>query len=120
MCIRDSSSVDSSSIQVLQHETFSEAAMCGIRVAIKWVTRIFAPLVLLGFVAIVALILYHGINEGDWSLILDPDDRWLLAQMLAMLPLVYMVPCFWASLFACMIYCVRHAVSSRRPKKTDA
>ena len=87
--------------------------MCGIRVAIKWVTRIFAPIVVLGFVAIISLIMYRGLYHDDWALIFDPKQRWLTAQMFGILPFVYLVPCFWASLFSSLIYCARHAATLR-------
>ena len=104
-----------------QPATYAGAAFLGVRVAIKWVTRIFAPVAILGFLFFVSAIMYRGIWHDDWSPVSDTKGRWETIEMFTIIPMIYIVPCFWGCLFASAIYCLRHAVSLRASKtKADA
>jgi len=88
-------------------QTLGAAALDGAKVAFKWSSIVFGALALLYLIFIVGMILYRGVVDDDWTAILDPKRRGETASVLALTPLIFIIPCLWASLFGAIIYAAR-------------
>ena len=93
-------------------QSFRASAMLGMRVAVKWVTIIIAPILVLAFLFTLGFMVYSGFKDNDWSGFFESEKRWHLIQLCIALVGAYIVCCFWASLFGIVVYMTRHMSST--------
>ena len=94
-------------------QTLSAALMNGSMVALKWVTIIISPILVMTFIGMLGFFVYRGINDGNWTDITDPEKRWRLLQLAGLLVGAYAVSCFWACLFAAIAFGIRYMFTRR-------
>ena len=98
---------------VPEHASFSHALISGVRTAIRWVTIIVAPILVLVFVGMQIALVYRGLTVGIWPEYSTPQF-WFSMIVFALLLLgSYLVACFWGGLFAAVVYSLQHLFSRR-------
>ena len=93
--------------------TLYASALLGGRFGLKWTTIIIGTILLIVFLASIALVPYRGFYDNDWSDITDPNRRRLMAELVGGLFMVYAFCCFAAFVIGGIIYSIDHLANSK-------
>ena len=103
----------SSQKQNIRYANLRSAVIDGVKIAIKWVTIIVAPILLLVFLGILGVLVYRGLQFGIWPQY-DHSQFWYSIVLLVCgLIAGYLVACFWVCLFGAIVFGIRHIVLGR-------
>ena len=106
-------------LPVQRHASFAAAALCGLRMSLKWSSIIFAPVALLLFLLMAGAVVYRGLFLNDWSDVSDPVKLPKAFMALGGILGVYVIYCCTACVFGAAIYMLHHALTPPvRPKSS--
>ena len=108
------STSQTNSAPALKFDSVSLAAIAGLRNAIRWVTIIVAPILVLVFVGMQIFFIYRGVTVGIWPEYTAPQFWYSMIVLALLLLASYLVVCFWAGLFSALLFSIRHVHASRK------
>jgi hypothetical protein len=96
-----------------QPTSLAGAALAGIRFAIKWVTIILVPILVLILIGFLGLTVYRAAMLGDLSLIFESERRREVVRFFRISIGTYLVCCLWISIFAATAYSIRYLLTKK-------
>ncbi|GAB5404408.1 MAG: hypothetical protein Aurels2KO_26390 [Aureliella sp.] len=100
-----------------QYESFVVAAVAGAKTAVRWVTIIVAPILILLFAGMQCVFVYRGMTTGIWPEYATPQFWYSMVVFALMLIAAYLVACFWVGLFSTVLFAIRHLFQRKRLTK---
>ena len=100
-------------VEAPKFESATQAAAAGARTAIRWVTRIVVPILALVFVGVQIVFVYRGLTIGIWPEYRYPQFWFSMIVLVLALVGAYLVACFWAIVFATILFVAKYLSQSR-------